>query len=196
MTSRSHSKRGVRMKYAKALLIGALFAANILAGEASHGQTRTCSDSSLPSEVHNLLLSRFSGFQVVVPKDLDSDEIQEWKARKQDRCPGYVHAQFGPSVAGYAIVLMRKTSPTETHQMLVFLRQEAHGYAVRVLSPSSKVEAHTLVVSLGASGEYHPVEGGRSIRTHWPVILYEAIGAGIEGYYFSNGSWHSILLSE
>jgi hypothetical protein len=184
------------MKCAKALLIGALFTVNILAGEALHGQTRTCSDSSLPSEVHNLLLSRFPGFRVVVPKDLDSDESQEWKARKQNGCPGYVHARFGPSVAGYAISLIRKASPTETHQMLVFLKQEAHGYAVRVLSPSSKVEAHTLVVSLGASGEYLPVEGGRSIRTHWPVVLYEAIDAGMEGYYFSDGSWHSILLSE
>lgn len=198
MTSRSHSKRGIRMKWKciKALLIGALLAVNVLAGKALHGQTRTCGDSSLPSEVHDLLLSRFPGFQVVVPKDLDSDESQEWQARKQDGCPGYVHGKFGPSVAGYAISLIRKSSPTEAHQMLVFLREDAKGYSVRVLSPSSKVEAHTLVVSVGASGEYHPVGGGRSIKIHWPVILYEAIDAGIEGYYFSGGSWHSVLLSE
>ena len=184
------------MKYAKSLLIGALFAVNILAGEALHGQTRTCGDNSLPSEVHNLVLSRFPGFQAVVPKDLDSDESQEWKARKQDGCPGYVHGKFGPSVAGYAISLIRKTGPTEAHQMLVFLKEETHGYSVHVLSPTSKVEAHTLVVSIGASGEYHPADGGRSIRTHWPMIFYEAIDAGIEGYYFSDGSWHSALLSE
>lgn len=185
------------MKYAKALLIGALIAVNILAGEALHAQTATCGDSSLPSAVQKLLLSRFPGFQIVMPKDLDSDENQEWQARKQDGCPGYVHGKFGPLVGGYAISLLRnKTNPTETHQMLIFLKEEAHGYSVRILSPSSKVEAHILVVSLGAPGEYHPTDGGRSIRVHWPVILYEAMDAGIEGYYFANGSWHSILLSE
>lgn len=183
------------MRNAKVAVILTLFAANVLTGAALGGQTNACDGSSLPVEARTLLSSRFPEFRLVTPGDLGPDEFEEWHPNNQNRCPGYLHGTFGVSLAGYAISLIQRASPTETNQMLVFLRHDGHGYSVHVLSPSSQVVAHTLVVSLGAPGEYHPVEGGRTLTTRWPVILYEAIDAGIEGYYYAGGSWHSVLLS-
>jgi len=135
-------------------------------------------------------------FHIVAASDMDLDERREWQTHAQTACPGYVYGKFGPDVSGYAISLIRKAGETGADQMLVFLRQEGNRYVPHVLSPSAQVQAHVLVVSKGSHGKYHPVEEGSALRIDWPVILYEAMDAGIEGYYYAGDAWHAVLLSE
>lgn len=161
-----------------------------------HGQTRACDNSNLPAEVRGQLQSSYPTFHMVTAGDMDLDERQEWQTHARKACPGYVYGTFGPSVSGYAISLIRKNGATRADQTLVFLRHEGNRYSAHVLSPSAQVQGHVLVVSTGSHGKYHPVKGGSSLRIDWPVILYEAMDAGIEGYYYASGAWHSVLLSK
>jgi hypothetical protein len=184
------------MKKMMTLTISAILSVSALPIGSLHAQTKDCGYSTLPAEVRTQLQSMYPAYHIVATSDMDSHERQEWQTHTLTACPGYVYGTFGSGVSGYAISLIRKTGETEVDQMLVFVRQKKSGYIVHVLSPSAKVQGHALIVSTGTHGQYHPLDSSSSLQIDWPVILYEAIDAAIEGYYYAAGSWHSILLSE
>lgn len=161
-----------------------------------YGQSSNCDEKHLPAEARNLLNDKFPGSHIVTMNDLDGDEKKAWVARNANECPGIVHGAFGPSTQGYAVLLTRKTGEFQAIETLVFLQQHSGKHSVHVLSPSSNVTAHTSVLSIGPPGKYYPVESGRAVKTQWPMVIYEAIGAGTTGYLYSGKKWHSIALSE
>ena len=180
----------------RTIAISLLIAGSFGVMRVSNAQSKECSQNKLPAAAQALLHSKFPTFHVVELSDLAPDERMEWTEHEGAKCPGIAEGEFSRNLAGYVVSLTRKAGLNRGQQVLVFLRSDQKGYDLHILSPRSTVESHTLVVSLGKPGQYHPVNGGESVTMHWPVILYEAIDAGIVGYYYANNQWHEIQLSE
>lgn len=168
----------------------------LLCGDTALAQPLGCNEQSLPPSARALITTNFPNFHVVTISDLDSDERSEWRGSESTQCPGLLKGEFGRGFYGYAVSLKHESSNFQSIAALVFLQNEHGRYSLHVLSPSSDVTGHTLVISIGPPGKYHPVESKRVMQTHWPMIIYEAIGAGATGYYYAGQAWHSILLSE
>jgi len=80
--------------------------------------------------------------------------------------------------------------------MLVLLTKTTHGYSPIIVFPDSEEDGHVGVVWIAPAGVYEEVESDRKVKTAWPVMMYETIGAGIMACYWDHGSFKSLLISE
>lgn len=167
----------------------------VLAASAAAQPTDPC-DRALPAAARTVLQLRFPHDRIVDRSSLNTSELALWTRHHREDCPGIAHGTFSPAVNGYAVSLVRRTSPTNAIETLAFLRRTPAGYNVMILSPPQQSSEHTSVVSIGPPGPWRNWETGKTLTLRTPVILYEAIEAGVTGYYFANGTFHSIPLSE
>jgi len=80
--------------------------------------------------------------------------------------------------------------------MLVLLTKTPHGYSPIIVAPDSEEDGHVGVVWEAPAGVYEEVESDRKVKTAWPVMMYEDIGADLAAYYWVNGKFKHLLLSE
>ncbi|MGC2617435.1 MAG: hypothetical protein WA414_00250 [Acidobacteriaceae bacterium] len=167
----------------------------VLAIPAAAQSTNPCLHA-LPAAADMVLQQHFPHDQIVDLSSLNAGELAAWTNHHRTDCPGIAHATVSPGMIGYAMSLVHRVSPDDAIETLVFLRQTPEGYGITILSSPQQSSGHTSVVSTAPPGAYRNWDTGRTRTLHTTVILYEAIEAGITGYYFAGGTFHSIPLSE
>jgi hypothetical protein len=128
--------------------------------------------------------------------DLDAEDADSWRADHPRDCPGVAVGKFGPGYEGYAVSLVRRLGPNSFDATLVLLARRKGGFVVVVLNPDSGPIARAPVVSTTPAGSYEDSERIEKIRTGWPLIIYETIGAGSIAYYWKAGKFRSLTVAE
>lgn len=154
-----------------------------------------CNGSNLPLGVQHAIQKKFPAWSVVTIDNLDPDSQKLWLEAHSKECPGFVVGNFdGRSVPSYAVSLSRQQGAAQWGMLLV-VTKEATGYELHVLARASKVGTISVVSKLPA-GSYSGVDEITHIRAAFPVIQYDAIEVGAIIYYWENGRYNSLLVSE
>ncbi len=151
---------------------------------------------SIPNAAMQLTVMKFPGMHIVKLNDLQIHEQTLWKRYHYNLCPGMAKGIFAPRIAGYAISLIR---PLENYKYIVafiIIFKAGRKFKIKSLAPVSISVGHIPVVLLHRPGKFESAEHDRTIHTRWQLIEYAAMEAASIGYYWQDGSFHKIQLSE
>lgn len=149
----------------------------------------------IPSALAAQLRERFPGWQAVELQALDEEDRALWVKKRGEVCPGAVRGKFdGTNRDQYAIVLIQ-TQPRLAARLLFAAKSRAGRFRFNTLihGPTDHVE----VVYKAPPGEYHKAgRKTRPITVKTELIVLETIGSGMSGFYFKEGRFRRILLSD
>lgn len=156
--------------------------------------SKKCGVEQLPAKARALLLTKFPEWHIVETKDLLGDDRNIWIKAHHDACPGIAKGNFEGGQPTYAVSLIRRKA-NRLWQALVVLSDKDQVFVARVLDPPSEV-ARPLVISRLPPGKYSSAEGDTIAAAKFDVIQEEAIEAGATVFYWKNGEFHRIVVSE
>ncbi|GLQ87714.1 hypothetical protein [Dyella flagellata] len=144
-------------------------------------------------EVQAELQRSYSGWQVVSLEDLRAEDRDLWIKQHGTDCPGIFKAKLkSKAYKSYAVTIFKRDH--ELQQALLILNDGQGIHSISILSGPQEV-AYLSVVSKAPPGKYVDVTG-KKIAVSLDSVLYEAIEAGSTLYYFRNGRFSSITVSE
>ncbi|HTV84463.1 MAG TPA: hypothetical protein VME63_03615 [Dyella sp.] len=145
------------------------------------------------SEVQLELRKNYPGWQVVRLEDLRSEDRDLWVKQHGIDCPGIFEAHLkSQTYKSFVLTIFKKNR--ELQQILLIVDEGKGSHPVTVLDGPRKV-AYLSVVSKMSPGAYWGVDG-RKVDVSLDSVLYEAIEAGSTLYYFRDGRFSYISVSE
>jgi len=172
------------------LLCGTLVRAQTAAPSASS----SC-ENEFPPAVKKAVTAKLKGWKIVTVADLVGDDKQIWEDSYDEQCPGITTGRFGPGPSqAYAVTLIRSRSGA-LYQTLVLVSENNRRSQIFTLARSEKTARPSIVRRLPA-GSYSSPQGETQIDSQFDVVAFEAIEAGTVIYYWSNGKYRSLVISE
>lgn len=156
---------------------------------------RSSCENELPGQAQKVVAKKLKHWKVLTVADLPVDDREIWEDDYDEKCPGITAGQFGPNQSqAYAVTLVRFMSGG-LYQTLVLVAEKNQRYQVTTLSRSQKVARPSIVRKL-PGGTYSSAEGEMQIDAASDVIAYETIEAGTIIYYWNNGKYKEMVISE
>lgn len=156
---------------------------------------RSSCENELPGQAQKVVAKKLKHWKVLMVADLPADDREIWEDDYAERCPGITAGQFGPNQSqAYAVTLVRSMKGV-LYQTLVLVAEKNQRYQVTTLSRPQKVARPSIVRKLPA-GTYSSAEGKMQIDAASDVIAYETIEAGTIIYYWNNGKYKNLIISE
>jgi hypothetical protein len=169
---------------------------------AQPGQTERatiCDSSALPTSAQKLLTAKFSGWRPKLVSDMDTDDQQLWlTATHGKECPGIVAGHFETAdELSYAVLLVPKSNSSEGYKFGVLSKGAADkDYAWKLIDHAETQADPGLVISKAPSGKYSDWEGNKSVRLKLDGIQLEWMEKGAVLYFWSEGQYHRIRVSD
>jgi hypothetical protein len=169
---------------------------------ARSGQTEraaVCDSSTLPASAQKLLAARFSEWRPKLVSDMDTDDQQLWlTATHGKECPGIVAGHFETADEhSYAVLLVPKSNSSEGYKVGVLSKGSADkDYAWKLIDHAETQADPGLVISKAPSGKYSDWEGNKSVRLKLDGIQLEWMEKGAVLYFWSEGQYHRIRVSD
>jgi len=156
---------------------------------------RSSCENELPGQAQKAVTKKLKHWKVLTIADLPADDREIWEDDYDEKCPGITAGQFGPNHAqAYAVTLVRFMNGA-LYQTLVLVAEKNQRYQVTTLSRPQKVARPSIVRKL-PGGTYSSAEGEMQIDAGSDVIAYETIEAGTIIYYWNNGKYKNLIISE
>jgi hypothetical protein len=165
-----------------------------------------CDISLLPQELQTKLTKEYPDWQ---PERLENlgelDRAYRTKAHPKD-CPGIAigHFESKPQLSFALFLVPRLVRKQQGFQLVVFSRTEPSAlfvsHTVFQVDTGNFYERSDLVISRVPPGQYEEVEedsgNPRKVSLHLDGLLYEAIGKASSLYYWENGKYKGLPLSD
>lgn len=152
-------------------------------------------ESALPPQVKKAVTSKLKGWKILTIADLTHDDQEIFADSYEEQCPGFAAGQFAPGQSpAYAVTLIRSRNGALS-QTLLLAAQKKGRYQVTTLSPQQRVSSPSIVRKL-PRGNYSSPQGDTQIAAAFDVIAYEKIQAGTVIFYWSDGKYRSLVISE
>jgi hypothetical protein len=167
---------------------------------ASFGQLKnSCRASSLPSGAKALLDGKYADWRPKDVSDLGPDDKELWLKANPKDCPGIAIGHFEePDRVSYAVLLVPKSELKHAYKIIV-LRElpTGNGYAARLLDQADgEYSSSGLVISRVPPGKYSDFEGTASVSVKVDAVNVEWIEKAAVLYYWANGKYHTIQISD
>ncbi|HET9281511.1 MAG TPA: hypothetical protein VFR24_06075 [Candidatus Angelobacter sp.] len=170
----------------------------LLSGTLLRAQTadlHSACENELPGQAQKVVAKKLKHWKVLTVADLPVDDREIWEDDYDEKCPGITTGQFGPNNSrAYAVTLVRSMNGA-LYQTLVLVAEKNQRYQVTTLSRSQKITRPSIVRRL-PGGTYSSAEGEMQIDATSDVIAYETIEAGTIIYYWNNGKYKNLIISE
>lgn len=158
-----------------------------------------CGTTALPPSAAQTLNSQVPGWKIAQLSELSPEHQQLWKTRHPEDCPGIVEGKFVPDVDKSFAVLLTEQENREQKLRVVLLvpirrRRAAAGFRVVNVIPPSGAEGENVLKRVGPA-TYTGVEG-KQVAISLDGIMLEQLESGSVLYYWHNGKFRSLLLSE
>lgn len=152
----------------------------------------------LPPPIAELLTSQFSGWRPKQLSDLESDDRQLWTRAHPRECPGIAVGRYQPGdELSYAVLLVPKSDSTNGYQLILVSKKSAQAASNWKLLDRAKGQAYSgIVVSTAKPGKYSDFDDTKSVVTKLDGIYLEWMEKGAVVYYWSNGHYVKLRVSD
>ncbi len=185
------SRKGVRI-----LLISLLLLCN---GEVFSQEARKepCDGIAVPEPVLQALAHQFSAWRALRLSDLDPSHQGFWLDSKHGRsCPGIAIGHFeSKSRLSYAFLLIPKQSSGAGYKLVVVSDTKRTPYNIKVLEEENHPGKISTVVYSVSPGKYSDAEEEVSVQIPMQGIQSEQMEVGAVLFYWKNGKYHSLVVS-
>jgi hypothetical protein len=158
-----------------------------------------CDDSALPTSVRDLLNAKFSDWRPKQVSDMNADDQQVWLTAVHGKeCPGIAVGHFETAdELSYAILLVPKSNPSGGHKVVVVSKGAPKStYTWKLLDHAEGQTYSGLVISKAAPGKYSDLENNKSIQLKLDGIQVEWLEKGAVLYFWSEGRYRKIVVSD
>lgn len=158
-----------------------------------------CDDSALPAPVRELVNAKFSEWRPKQVSDMETDDQQLWLAAGHDReCPGIAVGHFETAdELSYAVLLVPKSNPSAGHRIIVVSKRAPKGTYTWILLDHAEGQTYSgLVISKVTPGKYSDSEKNKSIQLKLDGIQVEWMEKGAVVYFWSEGRYSKIQVSD
>jgi hypothetical protein len=160
---------------------------------------RACDGSALPASVRDLLNAKFSEWTPKQVSDMNADDQQLWLTGAHGKeCPGIVEGRFETAdELSYAILLVPKSNPSGGHKVVVVSKgSPKSAYTWKLLDHADGQTYSGLLISKATPGKYSDLENNKSIQLKLDGILIEWMEKGAVLYFWSEGRYRKIVVSD
>ncbi len=155
-----------------------------------------CSSAQLPEPVRAVLESQFQNWRYVTLSDLNDYYRDKWIESSPKECPGLVIGHLrGTHSLSYAFLLVPRQGKAEKYKLIVVHRSEKNGYVAAEVA-SFEATYHYSVISKATPRQYTDLDKGTRINLLLDGIIVEELGAGASFYFWHQGKYKEILISE
>lgn len=150
--------------------------------------------SCLPDRLDSQLKEAYPSWKVVELQDFESYDQELLREAHLDKCPGVAEGRFDGKHFSYAVTLFDKSNGLR--QMLIVLdpSQKKNTADVHVISPPEPVSV-LAIVSRRPPGDIESVDGKKLYLRNDGINL-EVLESGVNVYYFADGKYRSVLVSD
>ncbi len=138
-------------------------------------------------------------------KDIDSDDQALWDKVREGECPGIAVGNYDDSkVKGYAILIIPRDSVKRQIKLLLFRKNSSGKYAAKTILETDNAGRSYPVIYRGEPGTYTETDSydygknneADSIETKHDVIICEFIEKGALVFYYKDGKFHELVISD
>ena len=156
---------------------------------------RSCDMNDLPPKIRAHLNRKFPDWRIVTLNDLGPDNRRFYLERHSKGCPGFTPGRYTPAPEpSYAVLIVPKNQKDKRSKLLVYDKAE-RGYEATKLVEGAHEGAMAVVITM-PSGTYHDSQRTEKVTTKRPVIVFVVYESGALMYYWANGEWHMLQISE
>ena len=152
-------------------------------------------ESTLPSALRSEITRHFKEWDLVRVSDLDEEDQALWSKAHGSACPGLAAGNFSGSYQLQFAVLLRKPRPSQRIQLLFAEEDKSGRFRIRSLL-RQRVDRLSVVFATTRKGLARQTNDRLPSRFTNDVIVLETIEAGATGYYITQGTFKSVVLSE
>ena len=185
-------RRGALMiAFASAAFAGSIASAD---GARPHPMVASTDPCAASPALVAAAVAREPGWSPVRLNDLVADDLALWKADRPDACPGFASARLGVGTGpAFAIALLR-TSSRGAEEKVLLLIPEGDRVQERLLARPHTI-THPEVVWRTGPGQTRAWDGGPTIDVAHDSIIWEAIEARAQQFFFVGGQLRSVVTS-
>ena len=156
-----------------------------------------CATTTLPTEVQQLLASKYSDWRPKAINDLEEGDRRLWLAGNSNSCPGIAVGHFEQaSQLAYAILLVPKSGESAYKVVVAAHAKNSGAYYLAVLDQGSATPNSGLVISRMPPGKQSGFDESKSVRLKLDGLNVEWIEKSSVLYYYSNGKYHTLQTSD
>lgn len=151
-----------------------------------------CDPALFPEPVREVLKHKFPASRVLTLSDLTDEEQKHWlKSRGNGKCPGIAVGHIeARTYLSYPIVLISREPTKSDSKFLVVSERKKGRFEVTVLSTSFGF------VSTVPPGKYTDSQQTEKVQLNLDGILFEVFQKGSGLYYWRNGRYRQLVMSE
>lgn len=156
-----------------------------------------CDLSLLPKPVQEILRHKFPTWRIITLSDLTDEEKNYWlKDKGSEKCPGITMGHIETwNYLSYAMILISRESTKPVSKFLIISERRKELFEIVVSYP------YFGFVSTVPPGKYEGAKGADYqqpdfIQLHLEGIVFEGFQKGKILYYWKNGRYHSLIISE
>lgn len=180
------------------LLAVSLVTGTLGTASAAHASTE-CAKAVLPTPINDGLKAKFAQWRVKQVSDMEADEQNLWlKGPNGAACPGIAIGHFvSADSLSYAFLLVPQSDPTGGHRIVVFNKDTTKdAYTWTLLDHADGQTYSGLVISKTEPGKYNNLESAKSVRIKLDGLYVEWMEKGAVLYFWSEGRFHKIVVSD
>jgi hypothetical protein len=160
---------------------------------------RPCDLAAVPPEIRTELKNKFAGWRPKQLSDLDEDAQRFWRdGLNRKNCPGIAIGHFESAEQNsFDFLLVPESETNKGYKIVVFSRgSNENPYASQLLDSADGETYSGLVILKAKPGTFSDVEGTKKIQTKLDGVIVEWIGKGSILYYWSDGRYQQLTISD
>ena len=160
------------------------------------GKQQSCAEL-LPKEVKEIIEKKYKNWRILEKKDLVSDDQVLWDKYRRGECPGVIAGNFDNSGnTGYAVLIISQAKTMKRTQLLILTMRGSRNYDSQVLYVENNV-SNFPAIHKEPPGQYTDFyEEKKTIEAKTDVIIYEHIESSALVFYYKNGKFRRLLVSD
>lgn len=151
----------------------------------------------LPQEAREKIVTSFRNWRTLELKDLVPDDQVLWKKYHQGECPGVAAGSFDNSgKTEYAVLIISRTQIKKQTKLLLLRKTYSGDYTPKILYEEEGVSNFPAIHKEppGVYSDFY--DRNSTIAAKTDVIIYEHIEASAIAFYYENGEFKQILISD
>lgn len=173
------------------LLLSSMLTVASCRADTSHDDEHAC-QPQLPEPLRVRVTAEHPGWRVLKPDDLLAEDLAIWRRAYDGLCPGIAVGHFNDTAqTAYAVLLIRPTDGRITARLVVV-------DASRTDELITETDLSNLpVVRKGMPGTYNDFyDPSDTISTPFETIIYEHLEASAIAFFWQNGRYVSLKVSD
>jgi hypothetical protein len=150
--------------------------------------------SALPAPIRTYLRTKYPGWRVLELSDLLPEDRKFFLDHNPGGCPGFTSGEYIPGRKAFAVLAVSKIRKPARVKLIVFVGKEK-GYRPTILAKSTTEGPLPAVFTMPA-GAYQSWDREEEVRAQHPVIFYVRYEARAVMFYWENGEWRELQISD